>query len=371
MRILHTGDWHIGRKMNGLDLIEDQAYILKQLMTEIEKNDIDMVVVAGDIFDRANPSQRALKLANDTLYQINMTLEKPLLVISGNHDSRERLNYGSEWFKATDFHINTDLDQAHIPVSIGDTDFYLLPHIEVLEARNYFEDETIVSHQDAYDKILEKINGRLDKEKTNILVGHLYLSDSIESDSERPLSMGLSEAVSEDTFSNFDYSLLGHLHHPFAVNSEKSFYSGSLLKYSFSEHKQPKGYRIIDTKKKKVSFIPLEPKHDVVVFTGDYEAVVNETVTFKDNDAYFKFELSNMSYVTEPMSKIKMIYPNTLELKPLIEDRSSELQTVDMTTTSDVDIYQSFIETTLDRNVTDFDKTMFKSYFAGEHNETD
>lgn len=371
MRILHTGDWHIGRKMNGLDLIDDQAYILEKLMTEIETNDIDIVVVAGDIFDRANPSQRALKLANEMLYRINITLQKPLLVISGNHDSRERLNYGSEWFKATDFHINTELDEAHIPVTIGDTDFYLLPHLEVLEVRNYFQNDEIHSHQDAYGKIIEKIEENLDQDKTNILIGHLYLSDSIESDSERPLSMGLSEAVSEDTFNSFDYSLFGHLHHPFAVNSEKAFYSGSLLKYSFSEHKQPKGYRIIDTDEKKVSFIPLEPKHDVVVFTGDYEAVINETVTFKDKDAYFKFELANMSYVTEPMSKIKMIYPNTLELKPLIEDKSSDLQTVDMTTTSDAEIYEAFIETTLDRNVTDFDKTMFKSYFAGEHNETD
>ena len=95
MRILHTGDWHIGRKMNGLDLIDDQSYILERLMEKIESEHIDLVVVAGDIFDRANPSQRALKLANDTLYRINITLKKPLLVISGNHDSRERLNYGS------------------------------------------------------------------------------------------------------------------------------------------------------------------------------------------------------------------------------------------------------------------------------------
>lgn len=371
MRILHTGDWHIGRKMNGLDLIDDQSYILERLMEKIESEHIDLVVVAGDIFDRANPSQRALKLANDTLYRINITLKKPLLVISGNHDSRERLNYGSEWFKATDFYINTEIDNAHLPVTIGDTDFYLLPHIEVLEARNYCEDDSIESHQDAYDKILEKINSVLDNSKTNILIGHLYLSDSIASDSERPLSMGLSEAVAEDTFNHFDYTLLGHLHHPFAVNSTQSFYSGSLLKYSFSEWKQPKGFRIIDTKEEKVSFIPLEPQHDVVVYTGDYEDVINETVTFKDKDAYFKFELSNMSYVTEPMSKIKMIYPNTLELKPLLEDRASELTTVDMTTTSDEDIYQSFIETTLDRDVTDFDKSMFKSYFLGEPNETD
>lgn len=371
MRILHTGDWHIGRKMNGLDLIEDQAYILEKLMNEIETNDIDLVVVAGDIFDRANPSQRALKLANETLYRINITLKKPLLVISGNHDSRERLNYGSEWFKATDFHINTDIDMAHVPVTIDNKDFYLVPHIEVLEARSYFNDENIHSHQDAYDKILEKIKSHIDESKTNVLVGHLYLSDSIASDSERPLSMGLSEAVSEDTFKMFDYTLLGHLHHPFAVNSEQSFYSGSLLKYSFSEHNQPKGYRIIDTEAEKVSFIPLEPRYDVVVYTGDYEAVINETVTFKDNNAYFKFELSNMSYVTEPMSKIKMIYPNTLELKPLIEDMSAELTTIDMTKTSDVEIYKSFIETTLDREVTAFDRTMFKSYFAGEDNETD
>src|SRR5699024_9850813 len=171
MRILHTGDWHIGRKMNGLDLIEDQSYILEQLMNEIENSDIDLVVVAGDIFDRANPSRQALKLANETLYRINITLGKPLLVISGNHDSRERLNYGSEWFKATNFHINTALDQAHIPVTIGDIDFYLLPHIEVLEARNYFEDEDIVSHSMPTIKYLKKLTGSWTRKKQTYLSG--------------------------------------------------------------------------------------------------------------------------------------------------------------------------------------------------------
>src|SRR5699024_4200508 len=173
------------------------------------------------------------------------------------------------------------------------------------------------------------------------------------------------------TFCSFYYSLFGYLYQSFDIEIVKSLYSISLLKYSFSEHKQPKGCRIINTHKEKVSFIPLEPRHDVVVYTGDYEEVANGNVSFKDNNAYFKFELSNMSYVTEPMSKINMLYPNTLELKPLIEDRSKDLQTVDMTTTSDEEIYKSFIETTLDRTVTAFDKTMFKSYFSGEHNETD
>src|SRR5699024_8969296 len=116
-----------------------------------------------------------------------------------------------------------------------------------------------------------------------------------------------------------------------------------LLKYSFSEHKQPKGCRIIDTHKEKVSFIPLEPRHDVVVYTGDYEEVANGNVSFKDNNANFKFELSNMSYVTEQMSKIKMRYPHTLELKALIEERSKDLQSVDMITKIDEEIYRSFI----------------------------
>ncbi|WP_026866518.1 exonuclease SbcCD subunit D [Jeotgalicoccus marinus] len=371
MRILHTGDWHIGRKMNGLDLIDDQRYILDQLQVAIEDNQIDTVVVAGDIFDRVNPSQSALKLANDTLYKINIELGKNLIVISGNHDSRERINYGSEWFKATDFYINTDLSKVAEPVTIDDVDFYLVPHVEVLEARVYFNDDTIQTHQDAYENIVKEINKHMNKEQTNVLVGHLYLNGSIESDSERPLSMGLSEAVSADVFSDFDYTLLGHLHHPFAVDHGTAFYSGSLLKYSFSETNQPKGYRIIDTKKKEVTFAPIKPLHEVKVYSGDYEDLIKQKVTFDDDQAYFKFELSNMSYVNEPMSKIKLLYPNTLELKPLIEDVASDLEAVDISTTSDIEIYESFIEHTLDRTMTDFDKDMFDQHFAGEDNETE
>lgn len=371
MRILHTGDWHIGRKMNGLDLIEDQVHILKQLQEAILDNQIDTVVVAGDIFDRVNPSQNALKLANDTLYKINIELGKNLIVISGNHDSRERVNYGSEWFRATDFYINTDLAKVGEAVSFDDVDFYLVPHVEVLEGRVFFDDDTIQSHEDVYKKIVEKIKENMNTEKTNVLVGHLYLNGSIESDSERPLSMGLSEAVSADVFSDFDYTLLGHLHHPFAVDHETAFYSGSLLKYSFSEANQPKGYRIIDTKKKEVTFVPLKPLHEVKVYSGDYEDLIKQKVTFDDDQAYFKFELSNMAYVNEPMRKIKLLYPNTLELKPLIEDVASDLKAVDISTTSDIEIYESFIEHTLDRTVTDFDKDMFDQHFAGEDNETE
>ena len=371
MRILHTGDWHIGRKMNGLDLLMDQEYILEQLFTYIDKEDIDLVVVAGDIFDRANPSQAALKLANDALVKINIELGKKLIIISGNHDSRERINYGSEWFKSTDFYINTNLDKVHEPVSIDDVDFYLIPHIDVLEARVYFEDESIESHEDAYQKIVEKISKVMNKDRINIAVGHLYLSGSIESDSERPLSMGLSEEVSVDTFKDFDYTLLGHLHHPFAVNHDKAFYSGSLLKYSFSEVKQPKGFRLIDTSDKKVTFVPLTPKHDLVYHQGTFEDLVNQVVTFEDKDAYYKFELSNMAGISEPMSKVRLLYPNTLELKPLIDEQNNDLKQIDISKVNDREIFEAFINQTLDREVTEFEFEAFKNYFVGEDNETD
>lgn len=368
MKILHTADWHIGKKLNGRDLIEDQKFVLEQLMEQIEELKPDIIVVAGDLYDRSNPSKEALNLVNHYLYKMNMALGLPVLMISGNHDSKALLDYGSEWFKASRLYIHTSLEEIFKPVVINGYNFYLVPHIDVLEARHHFNNKELRTHHDVYKYIVDQIE--LDTDEKNILVGHLFIQDGKQSESERALSIGLSEEVSSDIFNDFDLVLLGHLHHPFAVNHDKIFYSGSPLKYSFNEVKQPKGFRWIDTDENSVKFIPLKPVHDIVEYEGSFDDIINEKVDFDDKEAYFKFILSDLNHVKEPMSKIKMIYPNTLELKVKTESHDFNMTTIDMKETSDYDIYSSFIEEIGQHPPTDIETELFEKHFGGSNNET-
>ena len=370
MKILHTADWHIGRKLNGLDLLSEQKYVLDQLIDSVIEEEPDVIVIAGDLFDRSNPSKEALELVNQYLYKLNIELKKPAFVISGNHDSKERLNYGSAWFKESGLYISTSIEAALKPIKHEGHHFYLLPHVDVLEVRHYFDDDSIKSHQDAYSRIMDEIKLNLDPDMVNILVGHLFVSNAEASDSERPLSIGLSEEVNKETFQMFDYVMLGHLHHPFAVTDERIFYSGSLLKYSFSEINQPKGYRLIDTKRQEVKFKRLYPMHDLVYYEGDFNKVIEKDIMFDDVNAYFKFELKNMLHIKEPMSKIKQIYPNTLELRPKVTGSDREIQTIDVSATNDFEIFQSFIQEITESDSSEYQNEVFKNMFKGELDET-
>ncbi|MFC3419621.1 exonuclease SbcCD subunit D [Salinicoccus hispanicus] len=371
MKILHTGDWHIGKRLNGVDMIEDQRHMLDQLLDHIDESSVDLVVVAGDVFDRSNPSQSALKLVNEYLYRINIEKGIPVLAISGNHDSRSRLDYGSYWFEKSNYHMRTSLEDITTPVVIDDHHFYMVPHMDVLEAKVFFDDDSIRSHHDVYKKVTEEIATVMDKDAYNVMIGHMFISNGKASDSERPLSIGLSEEVGADLFEAFDLVLLGHLHHPFAITHERIFYSGSLLKYSFSEVKQPKGFRMVETDNTKCRFIPLHQQRDLVHYQGTFEEVINETVMFEDKAAYFKFELSGMSHINDPMAKLKMIYPNVMELRPLVEKREHVRAQIDVHQSSDREIFESFIESVHGEPLTEYQGQIFNTYFKGDADEAD
>lgn len=372
MKILHTGDWHIGKRLNGMDLIEDQQHMLEQILDCVRQEDIDVLVLAGDVFDRANPSQSALKLVNDYLYKINIEENVPVLAISGNHDSRSRLDYGSYWFAKSGYHMRTSIDDITTPIKMGGHHFYMIPYLDVLEAKVHFQDDGIKTHHDVYVRITEQLSKVMDKSAFNIVVGHMFISEGKASESERPLSIGLSEEVGAELFEAFDLVLLGHLHHPFAITHEKIFYSGSLLKYSFSEVSQPKGYRIIDTDGGvQCRFVPLAVKRDLIHYTGTFDDVIEEAIHFDDKEAYFKFELSGMSHINDPMSKIKMIYPNTLELRPIKEVSEESMKAVDAGSSTDGEIFGSFIENIFGESPSRYQTEIFNNYFKGDIDETD
>ena len=319
VKFLHTADWHIGRKLQGKDLLEDQQYVMNNLISKIDETKPDFLIIAGDLYDRSVPSKEATTLLQELLVKINIECNIPIFAISGNHDSRERLAIGEAWFSKHKFYLHTRLNQAFDKITFEDTDIYLLPYFEPFEAREYFEDSTLTTHNSATKRVIDEIYKNIDMSKTNILVAHTFVSGGLETDSEREISVGTVENVAVEIFEKFDYVALGHLHNPNAIKEERIKYSGSPMAYSFSEATQTKGMRLVELTKEIYTeeFISLEQKRKLYNVSTTYEEVFTKVFqqNFDCKNDYFSMELSGLEGVTDPLPRIKEYYPNTLILK--------------------------------------------------------
>ena len=348
VKFLHTADWHIGRKLQGKDLLEDQQYVMNNLISKIDEIKPDFLIIAGDLYDRSVPSKEATTLLQELLVKINIECNIPIFAISGNHDSRERLAIGEAWFSKHKFYLHTRLNQAFDKITIEDTDIYLLPYFEPFEAREYFEDATLTTHNSATKRVIDEIYKNIDMSKTNILVAHTFVSGGLETDSEREISVGTVENVAVEIFEKFDYVALGHLHNPNAIKEERIKYSGSPMAYSFSEATQTKGMRLVELTKEIFTeeFISLEQKRKLHNISTTYEEIFTKVFqqNFDCKNDYFSMELSGMEGVTDPLPRIKEYYPNTLILKQKRNNNSdSEIKfDKEMFTKSPLELIEGF-----------------------------
>ena len=348
VKFLHTADWHIGRKLQGKDLLEDQQYVMNDLIRKIDETKPDFLIIAGDLYDRSVPSKEATSLLQELLVKINIECNIPIFAISGNHDSRERLAIGEAWFSKHKFYLHTRLNQAFDKITIEDTDIYLLPYFEPFEAREHFEDATLTTHNSATKRVIDEIYKNIDMSKTNILVAHTFVSGGLETDSEREISVGTVENVAVEIFEKFDYVALGHLHNPNAIKEERIKYSGSPMAYSFSEATQTKGMRLVELTKEIFTeeFISLEQKRKLHNISTTYEEVFTKVFqqNFDCKNDYFSMELSGMEGVTDPLPRIKEYYPNTLILKQKRNNNSdSEIKfDKEMFTKSPLELIEGF-----------------------------
>ena len=348
VKFLHTADWHIGRKLQGKDLLEDQQYVMNNLISKIDETKPDFLIIAGDLYDRSVPSKEATILLQELLVKINIECNIPIFAISGNHDSRERLAIGEAWFSKHKFYLHTRLNQAFDKITIEDTDIYLLPYFEPFEAREYFEDATLTTHNSATKRVIDEIYKNIDMSKTNILVAHTFVSGGLETDSEREISVGTVENVAVEIFEKFDYVALGHLHNPNAIKEERIKYSGSPMAYSFSEATQTKGMRLVELTKEIFTeeFISLEQNRKLHNISTTYEEVFTKVFqqNFDCKNDYFSMELSGMEGVTDPLPRIKEYYPNTLILKQKRNNNSdSEIKfDKEMLTKSPLELIEGF-----------------------------
>ena len=348
VKFLHTADWHIGRKLQGKDLLEDQQYVMNNLISKIDEIKPDFLIIAGDLYDRSVPSKEATTLLQELLVKINIECNIPIFAISGNHDSRERLAIGEAWFSKHKFYLHTRLNQAFDKITIEDTDIYLLPYFEPFEAREHFEDATLTTHNSATKRVIDEIYKNIDMSKTNILVAHTFVSGGLETDSEREISVGTVENVAVEIFEKFDYVALGHLHNPNAIKEKRIKYSGSPMAYSFSEATQTKGMRLVELTKEIFTeeFISLEQKRKLHNISTTYEEIFTKVFqqNFDCKNDYFSMELSGMEGVTDPLPRIKEYYPNTLILKQKRNNNSdSEIKfDKEMLTKSPLELIEGF-----------------------------
>lgn len=322
MKFIHTSDWHLGRQFHNVSLLDDQQAVLDQLIQYIENNPVDAVVVAGDIYDRSVPPTIAIELLNKVVKRICGELNTPMILISGNHDGAERLGFGSEQMKNAGLHIISNFEDMLTPVvieteSAGQVAFYGMPYNDPEQVRFAYQ-EPVSTHDQAHKLLAEKITEQFQPEQRNVLVSHCFVDGAIESESERPLSIGGSDRVSHEHFLNFDYVALGHLHQPQKKGEEYIRYSGSLMKYSFGEQNQKKGFTLVEIDQNgfvSAEHINLAAPHEMRIVEGELEQVIEQGKTDPKNEDYLLVRLMDKHAILNPMEKLRTVYPNVLHLE--------------------------------------------------------
>ncbi|BCG58101.1 exonuclease SbcCD subunit D [Paenibacillus sp. URB8-2] len=339
MKIFHTADWHLGKLVQGIYMTEDQQYILEQFIMDIETEQPDVIIIAGDLYDRAVPPTEAVQLLDKVLETIILQLKIPVLAVAGNHDSPSRLDFGSSIMKASGLHIAGELTNPMESVVLsdenGEVHFHLIPYAEPGKVRFLLGDESIRTHNDAMQKITDNIKRTMDPSARHIFVGHAFVTpggvaQDNTSDSERPLSIGGAEHVSSEYFNGFHYTALGHLHQAHYVGNETVRYAGSPLKYSISEETHNKGYLIVHLDEHGNTTIEkrlLTPRRDMRTVEGLIADIERHAI----NEDFVFVRLLDEVLVSSPMERVRSVYPNAMhvERKMTISGLIRESQAVD------------------------------------------
>ena len=319
MRFAHISDLHIGKRLHEVSLLDDQAYILEEIRKILRDERPDAVLIAGDIYDKSAPSAEAVRLFDEFLSGLASDGQS-VFVISGNHDSAARVAYGGRIMERSGVHLSAPAYEGGVrPVTLtdghGPVDIYLLPFIKPVHVSLAFPDEKIESYTDALRVAVEKMP--INPRRRSVLVAHQFVTGAVRSDSEE-VSVGGLDNVDAAVFAPFSYVALGHIHRPQNIGSPRVRYSGTPLKYSFSEAGDEKSVTMAELDGKgEVSLrtIPLTPKRDLREVKGTYEELMKkENYEGTATDDYLRVVLTDEEDVPDAMRKLKTVYPNVLRL---------------------------------------------------------
>ena len=318
MKIMRLSDLHIGKKVNEYSMLQDQIYILKEILRIINNEKVETVIIAGDVYDRSLPPNEALELFDEFLYQLSGR-NVNVFVISGNHDSPERISYGGRMMTENKIFLSPVYDGNVKPITLnddyGEVNFYLLPFVRPADIRRYFPDENIENYTDAVKVAIDNMN--VDFNERNILVTHQFVTGAELSESE-DIIVGGTDNVSGKVFDGFDYVALGHIHREQTVGKDNIRYCGTPLKYSFSEAKNIKSVTILDFNDKgniEYSKIPLTPFRDMREIRGTYyELTLKSSYESTNTEDYLHITLTDEEDIPDAIGKLRSIYPNIMKL---------------------------------------------------------
>ena len=323
MKLIHLADLHLGKQVNGFSMMEDQRYILEEIIRMIRQEEADAVMIAGDVYDKPVPPAEAVSLFDEFLETL-AKMGKEVFVISGNHDSAERLAFGSGLMNRSGIHISPVYSGEIQPVIVsdeyGEVNFWLLPFLKPVHVRRFIEDEKEKETVKTYDQALQYVLSHLpvDPQIRNILLTHQFITGAKTSDSE-DFSVGGIDHVEAEHFRPFDYTALGHIHRPQKAGSETIRYCGSPLKYSFSEADREKSVPVIELGKKgdiSLRLEPLSPLHDMREIRGTYEQVTEKSF-YEQKDlqsCYVRVTLTDEEDVPDALGKLRLVYPLLMRL---------------------------------------------------------
>jgi len=368
VKIIHLADLHIGKRVNEFSMIDDQKYILNQILEIIDKEKPDAVIIAGDVYDKQVPSIEAVELLDSFISDISKR-KTTTFIISGNHDSAERLAFGSSLMAMGKIYIspvyNGKISKYTLKDDFGSANFYLLPFVKPSHVKRFFPDEKIESYTDAIKVVIDNL--KLDTSEINILIAHQFVTGASRTESEE-ISVGGLDNVDASVFEDFDYVALGHIHRPQKIGTERIRYCGTPLKYSFSEVNDTKSVSIIEINSKEdfnLRMIPLIPKRDMRKIRGTYEELITKTSYESTNtDDYIHVTLTDEFNVADAIQKLRVIYKNIMKLEydniRTRESRKINLDNMVIENKNPLEIFSEFYKLQNNKEMNDEQKEIIK-----------
>lgn len=384
MKILHLADLHLGKILQEQSLIEDQEYMLKEIIKIIKNEDIGAVLISGDVYDRSVPPAEAVNLLDNFLKILIKELKIKVFIISGNHDSKDRLGFGSKIFEDEGLYIeskyNGNLRKIEIEDEYGKLNIYMLPFIKPVEVKQYFEDDLENNYNTAINKIIKK--EKINKEERNIILVHQFVTAGTvepERSESEVLTLGGIENVDVSNFDDFDYAAIGHVHRPQKIGRDTARYAGTMLKYSFSEINHNKTVPIIDFKEKgniEINLKELAPIRDMREIKGPIEELLKKENYEKGNiNDYIKAIITNEETVYDAIGQIRRIYPNTLKLEirnsktiNSVEEQNLNLEKVKKK--SELELFSDFYKSQNNVDLDENQKEIIKDIISEVKHET-
>jgi len=369
VRLLHTSDLHLGKMFYNISLLDIQKDALEQIVTLIVERDIDGLIIAGDLYDRSVPPEDAVTLLNNFLDRVCRGMGIPTFIIAGNHDSGERLGFGATLLSNNGLHVAGPVKDSVLPFQLekeGEViDIFLIPYAHPRIVAHKLGIDS-VTHEAALGALIDLANAERTEGRPAIAVSHCFVSGGESSASERTLSVGGSDEVSASLFDGFEYVALGHLHAP-QNRGDAIRYSGSLLKYSFSEVNHSKGVTIVDIAPEghlDIEHVAITPSRDLREIEGTFDQLIANSATDPKADDFLRICLTDEQTVPNAMAQLQQVYPNALELSDVASrdfERGEGIEVAAIERLTPMDAFAEFYESVYERVLVD----EAREYMAG------